>query len=352
MRIHSDFIGGNITVREQNGNTYVLGNELRDTTEDWFYWAFCIEGAENEVVTFRFGECRLGYFGPAVSHDLVSWHWLDRVDGDSFTYHFSENESKVYFAHSMLYHPDRFFNFAKRLGMKTEELCKGYKGSSVPSIRFGNGNKSILLTARHHACESTGSYVLEGVLEELITNPIPDTKVFCVPFVDYEGVIRGDQGKSRAPHDHNRDYDIAKGSIYPECAAIREYVQNNGCHYAFDFHSPWHKGLENDTVFLVQNSTKKLPRYNKLGELFEKSITADSLKYEHKNDYPPETGWNSGDAYFSFSRYMCSREENHISLSVETAYFGTEENKVSSDNLLELGHCFAKALKKYISEEV
>lgn len=147
-------------------------------------------------------------------------------------------EREVYFAHSMLYHPDRFFNFAKRLGMKTEELCKGYKG------------------------------------------------------------------------------------------------------------------LENDTVFLVQNSTKKLPRYNKLGELFEKSITADSLKYEHKNDYPPETGWNSGDAYFSFSRYMCSREENHISLSVETAYFGTEENKVSSDNLLELGHCFAKALKKYISEEV
>lgn len=104
-------------------------------------------------------------------------------------------EREVYFAHSMLYHPDRFFNFAKRLGMKTEELCKGYKG------------------------------------------------------------------------------------------------------------------LENDTVFLVQNSTKKLPRYNKLGELFEKSITADSLKYEHKNDYPPETGWNSGDAYFSFSRYMCSREE-------------------------------------------
>ena len=61
-------------------------------------------------------------------------------------------------------------------------------------MTFGDGNQSVILTSRHHACESTGTYVLEGVLAELIENPIPDTKVFCVPFVDYEGVIRGDQG--------------------------------------------------------------------------------------------------------------------------------------------------------------
>ena len=54
-----------------------------------------------------------------------------------------------------------------------------------------------------------------------LSNPIPDTKVFCVPFVDCEGVIRGDQGKFRAPLDHNRDYDTDKESIYPECDAIK-----------------------------------------------------------------------------------------------------------------------------------
>ena len=348
MFIHQNFIGGNICVKEINGNTVRLENELRDTTENWFYWAFCVEGAENKTLTFELQECRLGYFGPAVSHDLKNWRWLDSVDGDCFTYHFGESENKVYFAHSMLYHPGRFCDFATKHNLEVDELCKGYKGSSVPCVNFGEGKTSIILTARHHACESTGNYVLEGVLEELIANPIPDIKVFCVPFVDYEGVIRGDQGKRRAPHDHNRDYSHDEDSIYPECNAIKEYAIANGCHYGFDFHSPWHKGGENDTVFIVQNSTEKLERLNRFGELLEESIIPASLKYEHKNDYPLGTGWNKGGA--SFAKYMSKRKENNIAFTLETAYFGIPDNKVSADKLLELGHCFAKALRKYIEE--
>lgn len=63
------------------------------------------------------------------------------------------------------------------------------------------------MTARHHACESTGNYVLEGVLEELIKSLPNNLSVMCVPFVDYDGVVNGDQGKNRFQHDHNRDYD-------------------------------------------------------------------------------------------------------------------------------------------------
>ena len=346
MLIHQNFIGGNITVKEIDGNTVVLENELRDTTGDWFYWAFCVEGAENKTITFKFQQERLGYFGPAVSYDLENWRWLDSIDGDSFTYQFGKNENKVYFAHSMLYHPKRFFDFADKHNLKIQELCKGYKGSSVPCVKFGEGNTSIILTARNHACESTGNYVLEGVLEELITNPIPDAKVFCVPFVDFEGVIRGDQGKSRAPHDHNRDYSYDEESIYPECNAIKEYAKVNGCNYGFDFHSPWHKGDVNDTVFIVQNRIEKLDKLNKFGEIFEESITENSFKYEHKNDYPPNTGWNECGA--QFSNYMSNRAENEVAFTLETAYFGTSDNKVSPDKLLQLGHCFAKALGKYI----
>ncbi len=349
MVIHKDFMGGNISVKEINGDVVYLENELRETTDDWFYWAFCVEGAENQSVTFKFQENRVGYFGPAVSHDLVNWHWLDQAEGESFTYHFGETESKVYFAHSMLYHPDRFLKFADKHQLNVKELCKGYRGSSVPCVEFGEGSSSIILTSRHHACESTGSYVLEGVLEELISNPIPDTKVFCVPFVDYEGVIRGDQGKFRAPHDHNRDYDTDKESIYPECDAIKKYAKANGCHYGLDLHSPWHKSQENDNVFIVQKNLGKLAQLNRFGEVFEKCITESSLKYEHKNDYPPEIGWNRN--YGGIASYMQLREENNFAFALETPYFGTSDNKVSEARLIELGHCLAKALKQYIKEQ-
>ena len=47
---------------------------------------------------------------------------------------------------------------------------------------------------------------------------------------------------------------------------------------------------------------------------------------------------------------MINREENEMSFTFEIAYFGLKDNIVSQDNLVELGKCFAKALKRYISE--
>ena len=63
MLIHENFTGGNIVVKSQEENVIYLDNNLRDTTCEWFYWAFCIEGAEGRTLTFRFRENRLGYFG-------------------------------------------------------------------------------------------------------------------------------------------------------------------------------------------------------------------------------------------------------------------------------------------------
>lgn len=285
IKIHKNFLGGNISVIDQSDTLVTLENELCDTEGDWFYWAFCVEGAENQTITFQFRqENRVGYYGPAVSHDLENWHWLDSADGESFTYHFGATESKVYFAHHILYHPNRFFDFAKKNGLTVTKLCKGRKGSDVPCVRFGTGEKSIILTARHHACESTGNYVLEGVLEQMLKDPVPNATVFCVPFVDYDGVLDGDQGKRRAPYDHNCDYGAGMPSIYPESATIREYAEKNGCHYLFDFHSPWHKGKEHDNCFIVQHSKEKVDRLNRFGEIWEQAITEQSLQYHHSDD--------------------------------------------------------------------
>ena len=290
LKIHNEFVGGNISVKEICGDTVFLENELRDTKGDWFYWAFCVEGAQGRELTFSFQPTRLGYWGPAVSHDLKNWHWLGQVDDESFTYRFGEDESTVYFAHHILYHPDRLLTFAKEVGLPVSTLCQSRKGRDVPCIRFGEGSRSMILTARHHACESTGNYVLEGVLESLAAEPLADTRVLCVPFVDYDGVVDGDQGKSRQPHDHNRDYTSDAASIYPEVAAIRAQADTYGCHLGFDFHSPWHKGGGNDTIFVVRNSVEKLDRFELFADFLAEAITPDSMQYEKANDYPPMTG--------------------------------------------------------------
>ena len=126
MRIHNNFIGGNISVIKESETDVYLENEIRDSGEDWFYWAFCAEDAAGKEITFHMQDDRLGYWGPAVSHDLKNWKWLNQADGNSFTYTFRKDENKVYFAHNRLYHPERFFGLCKELSLESFELCKNF----------------------------------------------------------------------------------------------------------------------------------------------------------------------------------------------------------------------------------
>ena len=100
INIHGNFIGGNICVKEILEDTVLLENEIRDTQGDWFYWAFCVEGAQGRTLTFKMQQTRIGYWGPAVSHDLAEWSWLDPCDENSFTYSFGKDEERVYFANT------------------------------------------------------------------------------------------------------------------------------------------------------------------------------------------------------------------------------------------------------------
>ena len=353
MKIHNNFTGGNIRVLSIEDNVIKLTNEMRDTQGDWFYWAFCIEGAQGRTLTFHFTNNRIGYFCPAVSHDLKNWRWLDKgfsIDtpqGDSFTYTFGPDEDKVYFAHNMLYHPERFESFAAAHGLHIQTLCLSPKGRPVPYVTFGEGKRTILLTSRHHACESTGDYVLEGVLTGLLKCPVPDTKVICVPFVDFDSVVDGDQGKNRAPYDHNRDYRVGQPALYPETGAIRKLAEENNLVLGIDFHSPWHKGENNDWVFIVQNNPKKVPALNEMGFFFEASMTEGALQYRKSNDYPPNTGWTV-EGTPCFGSYMHNYGGASLSFSLETTYFGEENNRFSQAGAVETGRCLAKAIGKFM----
>ena len=83
MRIHADFTGGNIRVLKIDGTDVYIQNEIRDTTEDWFYWALCVEGAQGKTLTFYFDKTWVGYYGPAISRDFVNWSWLPDAPDDT-----------------------------------------------------------------------------------------------------------------------------------------------------------------------------------------------------------------------------------------------------------------------------
>lgn len=346
MKIHGNFTGGNIEVLSVEGRDIHIKNELRDTAEDWFYWAFCIEGAQGQTFNFHMDRKWIGYYGPAVSHDLKSWNWLGAEDemkiSDTFTYTFREDEDCVYFAHDILYHPARFQKFSDKVGLNVQTFCTSKTGE-VPYVTFGEGEEIILLTSRHHACEATGTYVLEGMLEELIREPIPGFQIICVPFVDYDGVVNGDQGKSRAPWDHNRDYDPAREPIYPTTARLRKLAEEKRVRYAFDCHSPWHAGKINDREFIIRKDYGI--EISRFAICLEESITEESLPYVSADVLPPNVEWNGlGTPTCSYYMGICGAE---LAFTTETPYFQVNGVPFTAERGCEFGRCFARALRKY-----
>lgn len=356
MEITKDFPGGNIRLIRVDGDHVFLENEIRDTTEDWFYWAFRVKGAAGRTVTFDFSpKAWIGYFGAAVSHDLMKWAWGGEVSEDrcAFTYAFGPDEDDVYFCHDLRYPVERFERFAKERKLPVSTLCLSEKGAKQPLVTLGEGEDVFLFTSRHHCCESTGTYVMEGILSELSERPIEGVKVLAVPFMDMDGVIAGDQGKSRAPHDHNRDY--VGEPIYASVRAVKALAERYHIVYMLDLHSPWHLGGRNDVTFEVRKNLDLRPAQVRFGELLEEETRRDpaSFQYRTVNDMDANVEWNRDEVMQrSSTGFFSHRESVRLCLSLETAYFGTPDNMATQENLVEYGRCVARALRAAWKEGV
>lgn len=356
MRIYAGFSGANVVVEDIIDNEVSLRPDLRDSTIPWFYWCFCVKGAQGMTLRFRFPENCVGWFGAAVKSGLENWRWSGHVheDENGFTYAFGEAEDCVYFCHDMRYSTERFEAFAKNHPqMKRMVFARSRKGREVPAFTAGEGDEWIVLTSRHHCCESTGTYVMEGAAEEFLANPIPGLKLLCVPFMDMDGVVDGDQGKSRAPHDHNRDY---IQEIYPEIQALKAFAQANRVRYFMDLHSPWHKGGRNDKVFLVTPSDWMKPRVRLLGECMQQTFAAcpNAMTYDPVNNMPWNKDWNvpAPEGLMSSGKFFGGLPGIRYASTLETAYFGTPEDPVSMEKLLNSGKCLIQALRLMDEKEV
>ncbi|MBC8356735.1 MAG: hypothetical protein H8E66_32570 [Planctomycetes bacterium] len=278
--IRSDFPGGNISVVRNEGSLVHVSPDLRGDNP-WFYWYFEATASKPGRVHFVFPEKvagfkngAIGFQGPAISIDSgATWKWMgaDNVDGSSFFFVFSETNQRVRFAVTIPYVQHNLDEFLTKnvdnAHLKTSVLTKSRHGRDVKLLQIGKSSpevKRVLVTARHHATETIASYVLEGFLQEAMSDrPAGEAfrkkyAMFAVPLVDKDGVEEGDQGKNRKPHDHNRDY--GDESIYPEIQAIKELDKAQGFQFALDFHCPTLVMQDHQVMYFV--GAKVHPQYN------------------------------------------------------------------------------------------
>ena len=375
--IYSDFPGGNIKVVEKTGNKATITQDYRDS-DWWFYWNFGVRGAEGKTIIFNFvnsGDI-IGFRGPAASFDGGNtWKWLGsdgvkrRKSASSFEFSFPKDAKDVRFAFCIPYMPTDFDAFIKKApAIKKHFLGKTKKGRENYYYTLGNpdGKLKIFLTSRHHACESTGTYAMQGILEEFLKNSTPscallkDAEIIAVPFMDLDGVLDGDQGKSRKPHDHNRDY--SESPIYPSVAAFKSLYnkasESAETVVALDLHSPWmFRGGKSDTnnrAYFVEPLGAKLENLRRFSGLLESETMKGEGRIVHKTGWDVKYGtlWNKGNAIKSrtFSVWTGKHPKAEFTSSFETPYSENEGTKITRENLLGLGADFAKALEKYFRQ--
>jgi len=319
LLVDTDIPAGNGLIERIDGDTVYLRQDRRDTSEWWFWWHVRVRGAAGRTVSMI---CTDGDVltarGPAVSYDGgATWTWgesLERLKPHGFVLPIPSGADDVRVALAIPYTNIDLERFLLRHpAIAREVLCTSRKGRAVPLLTAGRTDglaaHRIVLTARHHACESTASFVLEGFLaaayadDDLGHRLRQRVEIRCVPLVDMDGVEDGDQGKSRLPHDHNRDYDGP--AIYPEIRAIRERASiwaNGQLHLVFDLHCPFIRGEWNEHIYAVEQEDRQTAaRLARFATVLESSITGP-FPYAACGTIGHGTTWNT----FSGTPRSCS----------------------------------------------
>ena len=382
VQINADFPGGNVRVLNREGSTFTLAPDLRDTTGWWFHFNFRLRAPTGQPVTINFVDRNpIGVRGPAMSVDGGrTWKWLGKeavrrtATADHTNWSFQAvvpqgaAEARFAFAPAYLESHLRDWLDAHKANpeLQLSELCRSRKGRSVELIRAGCLDKAkargvVLLTSRHHACESMATYALEGLLTAVLADDDLGRRwrerweIIALPFADKDGVEEGDQGKNRAPHDHNRDYNGVP--LYPEIAAWMKLGESLKSRVVFslDMHCPYISGKWNDRVYFVGSPQPAVAEMERAFVQVLERICRGPIPFRAEECYlPAGVAWNTpGNESAGRSNGRWARDtfpEARFAGSMEIAYAEAMGAEVNAESARALGRDLARAIIEYLGE--
>ena len=373
MHISCNFPGGNgVWTIDAEQQIITLKPDLRDSTEEWFYWSIAIDGprAGGWVIQLPNDLCLSGA-GPAISRDhWRSWEWLtsEFVDLDAGRFQLPEGGETLYLAvappYTMAHWQRACARWQQDAGFSLAMIGTSAAGRAIPVAQFGNpdGKHLLCLSARHHCCEMQANRIIDGFCSAIMSETSAgaswlkdNASIHVIPFIDIDGVEAGDQGKNRAPHDHNRDYGSA--TRWPETEAYRNYVQklNKIPDIGFDIHCPWIRRDRNETAFIVGLEGDAIQERQR--NLLNDWVAANKGELPNNGEDFIAFGvdWNNRKKTGTEKLNNCSRWLHEtlgvkLAATLETPYGLVHNIKVSEANLHQLGAELAEATASYLQD--
>jgi dienelactone hydrolase len=261
----------------------------------------------------------------------------------------------VVYADELTYMEDNWNAFIKKHtddeSVNQETLCKTEKGRDVEMLHIGKGRFRIFVSARHDAGDAIGNFVIEGMLDEILSEKnrhwfLHKTNIVVIPFVDKDGV------EDKA---HGTDYSARYGDEgISTTEATQEFLKTNWEMYwpsmivdlhANDVRNPAqgvsfvgkpYEAVDVDTDWHWQQTGR-----------FSRNL-AGTIKGELKHDPADNVAWNEG-----WNKAQKTDEVNLIEWTacLTSLRFATRlevPTTATAETARELGRSLAKALKKDI----
>lgn len=363
LTVDDQLPAGNIVMERVSGDTVYVSQDLSKNADEWFYWAMRVRGAQGKTLVFQFPRTSVGARGPVVSLDQgKTFFFGGEANDDNFTWTFGPKDKDVYFYECHPYLPENWEAFTNTLDkslFSQSVLCISREGREVPyasvGLKDGKERHHIFIMARHHCSETMASYVMEGLVMGLCASDKvgewlrDNVDMTLVPFADYDGVVDGDQGKNRAPHDHNRDYGLF---LYPETRAIADLYGKTHAEVFLDLHCPWintqyvHNSLSNPAI------TPDMEAEARFTECVERN--AFGLPYHSSNNVPFGTDWNNKANYSNGTTCLnwarLHAPDARVCRCFEIPFANAEGTEVNPESCRAFGKSLAAALVDFFQK--
>ncbi len=374
--VDADFPGGNIIVGRIEGDTINLRPNQREAKGDWSWWCFRVREARGRDLQLRFvqGDV-IGVQGPALSLDgRESWQWLGKAavtgegEGYADTFHNSVpgDEGEVYFSVATPYPEEDLTEFLNRFSsnpsLQVKTLGPTRAGRKLESVYLGclqdEPLHRLLLTCRHCACGSPASYVLEGLMEAILSDTETGTwycnnvEVLVIPFMALDEAATDYRGETRLSHDHNRDF--GSEAIHPSGPTLRGKISDwsdGKLRVAIGLQCPPIRGKHNEVIrFLGGRDAASWEQTGILSKLL-KWVNKGSLSYDPADNLEFGKGANT-EGKANFSNWAVSIPGIRIATILEVPCWDVNGVEDTKNAARVFGKELAEALRLYLSMQL
>mmetsp|Transcript_19965 Transcript_19965/g.36974 ORF Transcript_19965/g.36974 Transcript_19965/m.36974 type:complete len:796 (+) Transcript_19965:342-2729(+) len=217
---------------------------------------------------WRRGGCDISYYKNGIPRHVTRKSYYTMT----FTFTFDFSEDTVYFAYCFPYTYSELQNYLNTLEAQHDTynfitrkmLCRTIAGNKCDYLTITNPGeieeiemrKGIVLSARVHPGETVGSWMMQGILEFLVSNTpeadlLRNLYVFkIVPMLNPDGVIKGNHRCSLAGNDLNRNWKRPRELSHPTISSFKRLIKLFASKFRIDMICDLHGHSRKPNIFM------------------------------------------------------------------------------------------------------